>query len=122
MTFDIWPTDLVVERYIRSSAYLISNVFFKTTEQYRRRHQPRRHHDRCAQASRQEVVPIPASAEAVRLDECRTSCASYERFRWLNYEWHANVDLLEQVRCHTQYHDRAALTTTDTSTTPPEPS
>jgi hypothetical protein len=66
------------------------------------------------------MVPIPASAKVVRLDECRTSCASYERFRWLDYEWHANVDLLEQVRYHTQHHNKAALTVSDTLTIPPE--
>lgn len=107
---------------LRCNVGPISYVFFETAEYHCRRHQPRRYHNRCAQAAQQEVVPIPASSKTVWLDERCTSCTSYEWLGWVDHERNADIDILEQVHCHTLQHNQAMLIVADTSTILPEPS
>jgi hypothetical protein len=104
MRITIWST-LVVRGLIPlglfdSSGYLCSYVTFETPEQHCCRHESRKHHHQCTQATGQELVQIPAFTTLIRLDECCSSRSSYQWTGWLDNERNADVDLLEQVNWH----------------------
>jgi hypothetical protein len=52
------------------------------------------------------------------MDECCASSTSNEWLGRINYEWNADIDVLEQVCLHTSRYNEAMLTASDTSTIP----